>query len=116
VRDSIAGKTRYSPGTDREDVESIATPVTEVATRGMRLIDTADLRQKLKFADSTEKVDDSTWVFLECPQYIFVNSYQLDDYATEKRLESVDVYRQVVQHYSPPDRRPGQVLRAGRQV
>lgn len=67
-------------------------------------IDTADLRNKLITADSVQKINDTAYVFFECPQYRFIYTYNADEYSTVKMLTSVEIYYQVVKDYQKPDR------------
>lgn len=69
-----------------------------------RVIDTAELSLKLENADSLLKINDSLYVFYECPDYIFVSSYMGDDYTETKILNSADIYNRVLKNYQKPDR------------
>ncbi len=74
-------------------------PVNKINT-----IDTAGLRNKLNNADSVLKLNDSTYVFYECPKYMFVGSYFSDRYSKEKVMSSADIYNSVLKNYQKPDR------------
>ena len=67
-------------------------------------IDTAELRNKLLSTDSVLKINDSLYVFYECPNYRFVSSYSADDYSSVKLLSSADIYNSVIKNYKKPDR------------
>jgi len=68
------------------------------------LIDTADLRIKIMGADSLLKINDTMYVFYDCPDYTFVSSYAADEYTTAKLLSSVDIYYNTIKNYVQPDR------------
>jgi hypothetical protein len=67
-------------------------------------IDTAELRRKLVAADSVVKVNDSIYIFYECPDYLFVKSYSADDYSKMKVVRSKDIYYSIIKNYQKPDR------------
>lgn len=67
-------------------------------------IDTAELRNKLIDADSVIKINDSLYVFYECPQYVFVSSYTADEYSKVKMLGNADIYYSIIKNYKKPDR------------
>lgn len=71
-----------------------------------RLIDTAELNNKLEFTDSLLQLNDSMYVFYECPDYLFVSSYNADAYSNVKMLSSADIYNSILKNYRPPDREP----------
>jgi len=66
-------------------------------------IDTAELRNKLQGADSILKINDSLYVFYECPDYRFVSSYNADEYSVKKLQSSAEIYNSVIKHYQKPD-------------
>jgi hypothetical protein len=67
-------------------------------------IDTAELRNKLITADSLLKINDSMYIFYQCPNYRFVSSYSADDYSAVKMLSSADIYNGTIKNYKKPDR------------
>ncbi|MEP7238032.1 MAG: hypothetical protein ABI685_09210 [Ferruginibacter sp.] len=67
-------------------------------------IDTAELRSKLISTDSVIKINDSLYIFYECPNYRFVSSYNADDYSTVKILSSAAIYNGAIKNYKKPDR------------
>jgi hypothetical protein len=67
-------------------------------------LDTSELRTKLENADSLLKINDSLYVFYECPNYRFVSSYSADEYSEVKMLSSADIYNRVIKNYKQPDR------------
>ncbi len=68
------------------------------------LIDTAAFNAKLKMADSVLQMNDSMYIFLDCPDYVFLDGYNVDRYTDGKLMTSLDMYRQVISNYRPPDR------------
>ncbi len=71
-----------------------------------RLIDTAELNRKLEVADSLLELNDSMYVFYECPDYIFVNSYNAGEYSKTRLLTSADIYNTILKNYRPPNKEP----------
>ncbi|MBK6378494.1 MAG: hypothetical protein IPF72_01585 [Chitinophagaceae bacterium] len=67
-------------------------------------LDTAELRSKLEIADSVLKLNDSLYVFYQCPNYRFISSYNADDYSAVKMFSSADIYNSTVKNYKKPDR------------
>ena len=67
-------------------------------------IDTAELRNKLMTADSLLKINDSLYVFYECPDYRFVSSYSADEYSGVKLLSSAAIYNLNLKNFQKPDR------------
>lgn len=67
-------------------------------------LDTAELRTKLITADSLLKINDSFYVFYECPDYRFVSAYEADEYTAIKQLTSAGIYNQFLKNYTRPDR------------
>jgi hypothetical protein len=51
--------------------------------------------------DSARKLNDSVYLFLRCPSYVFLYNYRARPDSVES-LGAVDIYRQVVQNYKPP--------------
>jgi hypothetical protein len=78
--------------------------VTEKNRNRYHTIDTAELKSKLFKTDSVVKINDSLYVFFECPNYKFKNSYNADNYSTRKVLSSAEIYNTVVRNYKKPDR------------
>ena len=70
-----------------------------------RIIDTAELRSRLANTDSVIKMNDTMYVFFECPRYVFVSSYKADDYTSKKIMRAKDIYYAVVKNYQKPDRK-----------
>jgi hypothetical protein len=88
------------------DTATVVTPVI-VAPESISyttVIDTSELRTKLASADSLLKINDSLYVFYECPTYRFVTSYNAGDYSKVKTLSSADIYNNTIKNYKKPDR------------
>ncbi len=88
----------YSPLGDKT-VES------EYSAEGGRITitdDTARFNREIVAADSLKKVNDSTYIIYECPNFVFSNSWQLEDKTGIKLLNSIDIYRQAIENYQPP--------------
>lgn len=99
VVDSIPGRQRRRDRRAGEVDLDYTTTTTKVGPGHLTVIDTADLRIRKEYADSSERINDSTWVFLQSPQYTFVNTYQLDQFAAADRFENVDIYRHTVRDF-----------------
>jgi hypothetical protein len=67
-------------------------------------IDTAELQTKLAATDSVLKINDSLYVFYECPDYRLVSSYSADDYSAVKMMSSATIYNGYLKNYKKPDR------------
>jgi len=67
------------------------------------LIDTAELRVKIMNADSLLKLNDTMYVFYDCPDYTFVSA-RADEYTTTKLLYSADIYYSTIKNYRQPDK------------
>lgn len=55
--------------------------------------------------DSLKKLNDSSYIIYECPDYVFARTWGLETNTSVKVLNSVDVYRQVLENYKPPANR-----------
>ncbi len=69
-----------------------------------KLIDTAELAQRLVDEDSLVKINDTMYVFFECPNYLFGSSYRADDYTKGKVLTSPEIYFAILKSYQKPDK------------
>jgi hypothetical protein len=67
-------------------------------------VDSTELSNKLAGTDSVLKINDSLYVFYECPDYRFVSSYSADDYSAVKMMSSADIYNGYLKNYKKPDR------------
>jgi hypothetical protein len=85
-------------------IDTTAIRVDDSTSVSYSLTDTTELRSKLMETDSVVKVNDSIYIFFECPRYNFVNSYGADEFTRSKTLSAATLYRQVVRHYKKPDR------------
>ena len=79
--------------------------------RGFKVLDTAEFNRKIKSVDSLQKINDSMYLFFECPDYVFVSTYLPYRYLHGKNMmmadslwTSSDLYHHVLQHYEKPDR------------
>lgn len=91
----------------RDDVvvtDSVAIIATSPTGNTYRKIDTAELRTQLLQTDSVVKISDSLFVFFECPNYLFVSSYNADDHSAVKMIPSAQIYRTVIRNYQKPNR------------
>jgi hypothetical protein len=84
--------------------DTVVTEIVQYSPPRYHLIDTAELNNKLQNADSLLKINDSLYVFFDCPNYRFVTSYSADDYSKVKILSSVAIYNEVIKNYKKPDR------------
>ncbi len=71
--------------------------------RSKTLIDTVEFRAKLLATDSVRQLNDSTYVFYNCPPYQFVHLYNADEGSAKKLLSSVQLYERVLKYYRKPD-------------
>jgi hypothetical protein len=88
------------------DTLTVVTPiiVTPETISYASVIDTSELRSKLASADSLLKINDSLYVFYECPNYRFVSSYSADDYSAVKMFSSADIYNSTIKNFKKPER------------
>ncbi len=94
------------PGYEEFTVDTAAVVIldSEEESQGIRLMDTATFNKSIRSGDSTQKLDDSTFIFFTCPTYIFVNNYRLEQFSSAKLYESADVYKAVVKDFKVPDK------------
>lgn len=85
-------------------VDSVAEETIQYVAPRFRIIDTVELHSKLITADSLLKINDSLYVFYECPDYRFVSSYNADEYSAVKLLSSAVIYNLNLKNYQKPDR------------
>ena len=65
-----------------------------------------EFRIRVAQKDSLLRINDSVYIFLACPIYIWVYDHRAQTNAkTERLLESVDIYRQVIVNFRRPDDR-----------
>lgn len=88
------------------ETDTVAINIVDSGSLYYNVIDTAELRRRLSAADrdSVVKVNDSVYVFYECPDYSFVRSYSADEYTQNTLLTSAQLYRTVIKNYQKPDR------------
>lgn len=63
--------------------------------------DSAAFFQEVLKNDSLKKLTDSSYIIYECPDYVFARTWGLEANSSVKVLNSVDVYRQVLENYKP---------------
>lgn len=98
VVDSIPPEEAY----DEEIVVAVDT-----ASHARRIL-RETLAGRLNRADSVWKINDSMYVFFQCPDYVFLNPYGFKRKYDRQLLTSVDIYRKVIVNYyaSPKDTMP----------
>lgn len=85
-------------------IDTAAIRVDDSTSVSYTLADTAELRMKINETDSLVKMNDSVYVFFECPRYNFVGNYGADEYTQTKTLSPAQLYRTVIRNYQKPDR------------
>lgn len=85
-------------------MDTVTTVNEYVVSPRYRRIDTAMLREEITNADSLLKINDSLYVFYDCPDYRFVSTYNADEYSSVKLMSSADIYNRVIKNYQAPDR------------
>ena len=85
------------------DVDYVKSP-SGIPNAIIKIIDTAEFNRRFPLQDSVHRVNDSIFVFLECPEYVFVGNYQLPTYYPDVYLNSRKLYSQFVLNYKPVDR------------
>ncbi|HYF29518.1 MAG TPA: hypothetical protein VD993_00215 [Chitinophagaceae bacterium] len=68
------------------------------------LITREALGYRLQSADSVQKINDSLYVFFQCPDYVHLYTYPPTTDSVEV-LSSIQLYRQEVVNYTPPSNR-----------
>jgi hypothetical protein len=87
-----------------DEDEIATTTITDVETPGViRVIDSIIFRSKMRNEDSSERVNDSVWVFLSCPDYRWIKAYSADMYTDIDLMTSRDIYDSVVANFRRPD-------------
>jgi hypothetical protein len=80
------------------NIEAADTVVLEPITpSAFQKIDTADWRRKKENADSTLQINDSLYITLECPDYIFISIYNRTHDLDEGWLSKTDLFYSVIQ-------------------
>jgi len=100
----VVNEIHDSPVTAEVEVDTIGSKLIYTDKQSMQLIDTMALRNKLAQTDSVIKVNDSIYIFFDCPDYTFVSSYHADEYTHKKIMDSKDIYYTVIKNYAKPDR------------
>ncbi len=70
-----------------------------------KIMDTADYNERAPQQDSVRQLSDSVFIFLECPEYMFVSNSDLSSYYPNLYLGSRELYYQYVLNYKAPDKR-----------
>lgn len=71
------------------------------------MISTKELNRRLILGDSCKKINTSTYIFYNCPNYEFIYSYEISSYHQDKIkiFNSEEIYNKVIKNYQKPDRR-----------
>jgi hypothetical protein len=104
IVNEIPGRARETNDGDMaETTTDTAIPVlVDGHKRPLRLLDTAELRMKLRTADSTEKINDSVYVFLSCPDYTWIHEFGADRYTDAQVMSDRNIYDSIVMNYQKP--------------
>jgi hypothetical protein len=113
VRNDIGDLPVYQDSEGSDVIRIAAADYVEAAYQERKIIDTANLKQKLAAADSFHRINDSLYVFFECPEYQYVTPYHYYAADTNNKLfSSVELYNRVLKNYKPvKDAAAGQTLR-----
>jgi hypothetical protein len=84
--------------------DTLAKSIIDSGNLSYNYIRVADFESKLKTEDSVVKVNDSVYVFYQCPDYRFISSYQADEYTKSKVMKSAELYRTIISNYKKPDK------------
>lgn len=103
------GVTLVAPASDTVVTETITTDtvaraIIDSGNLSYNYIHIKDLEERLRGEDSVVKVNDSVYVFYQCPNYNFVSSYRADEYTGSKIMTSAKLYRSIIRNYTKPDR------------
>jgi len=90
----------YVTGTQRKNLTVDMTEETD----GYYFVDSVNLNSKLKYADSVNKIGNNVYVIYECPDYMFIDEYEVNAHSNVKLLTSMDLYRTVLQNKQPFDK------------
>jgi hypothetical protein len=66
-------------------------------------IDRETLNIRLTTEDSIQQLNDSVYVFFNCPTYALLQPYRLGSAGAITALTSADIYRQVIKNHTPPN-------------
>lgn len=84
--------------------DTVARAIIDSGSLSYNYIGIIDLKNRLKNEDSVVKINDSVYVFYQCPNYNFVSSYRADEYAGEKIMTSALLYRNIIRNYKKTDK------------
>jgi hypothetical protein len=88
---------------DENDTTATITSDYDVTVaRHLRLMDTADLHRKLLSVDSTQKLNDSVYIFLTCPDYTWIQESSADNYTHTQQMTDRDIYDSVIVNFRKP--------------
>ena len=73
--------------------------------RFRKIMDTAEYNRRAPMQDSVRQLNDSTFIFLECPEYMLVTNGDLPYYYPNLYLGSRELYYQYVLNYEAPDKK-----------
>ncbi len=84
--------------------DTLAKSIIDSGSLSYNYILRTELEKRLENEDSVVKVNDSVYVFYQCPDYGFVRSYLADEFTHTKVLSSAQLYRTIIRNYKKPDR------------
>jgi hypothetical protein len=84
--------------------DTVARAIIDSGNLSYNYISLIDLQRRLDSEDSVVKVNDSVYVFYQCPNYNFISSYQADEYTGSKIMTSASLYRNIIRNYKKTDR------------
>ncbi len=77
--------------------------VATIAGSRYAVLDTGGLRSRLLETDSVVKINDSFYVFYNCPTYRILDPYDADQYSKADLFSSADLYYRVLKNFSRPN-------------
>lgn len=106
IVDTLPKIDTYSAPVDYDTETTATTDIvsTSVSRRQHRVVDTAGLAGLFRNGDSLLRVDDSTYLLFHCPEYTFIQIYNVHTDSSNKLLSSKDIYYMVFKQYVVPDR------------
>jgi hypothetical protein len=104
VRASLNNNRRRSTEAPPYDLTTTTTTdtVTLVPVPPFRLMDTAQLRISLAAGDSIIRINDSMYIFYECPEYVFLDLYTNAE--IERPMRSSELYYSIIKNFKRPNR------------
>jgi len=101
VRNTLPRRTVITPDFN----DGVPDTTFEVVKDKAGLVDTAELRDKLAYADSILQMNDSMYILLDCPAYIFLGIYNVKENTAEKLLSAKNMYYTIHKNFVQPDTR-----------